>query len=150
MEDLQRRLRRLEDLEAIRQLFVDYGFHLDRCDFEAYASLFAADGELLLGPMGRAKGPEAIRAMMERNLGGRQGQSYHVIANPVVRFDPDQEDLATSHVTWAAILRDPNGHPTLPLYGHHIDVLVRSPEGWKFMRREGHVDLPQRLPKSDV
>ena len=56
-DELGARLRRLEDLEEIRQLFVDYGHHLDRGDLDAYAALFTDDAELLLGPLGRARGP---------------------------------------------------------------------------------------------
>lgn len=148
LDDLWARLRRLEDLEAIRQLFVDYGMHLDHCDFHAYAALFAAEGELLLGPMGRARGPQAIEAMMSRALGGRRGTSYHLIANPLVSLgDGADPDRASAEVTWAAIVRDPaTGGPSLTLYGHHRDVLVREDGRWKFLRREGHVDLPARMP----
>ena len=60
--DLAERVRRLEDLAAINQLFIDYGAHLDAHDFDAYASLFDEDGEVLLGPLGRAKGPAEIKA----------------------------------------------------------------------------------------
>ncbi len=55
-DDLQDRVQRLEDILEIQQLFIDYGHHLDAGDFEAYASLFANEGEVLLGPLGRAKG----------------------------------------------------------------------------------------------
>ena len=55
--DVLARLQRLEDLQAIHQLFVDYGAFLDAGDLDGYASLFADDGELLLGPLGRATGP---------------------------------------------------------------------------------------------
>jgi hypothetical protein len=58
---LEARLARLEDLMEIHQLFVDYGRYLDAGDFDAYAELFADDGEVLLGPMGRAKGPAGAR-----------------------------------------------------------------------------------------
>jgi hypothetical protein len=38
-EDLARRLRRLEDMDEIRQLYIDYGRHLDAGDAAAYATL---------------------------------------------------------------------------------------------------------------
>ena len=55
-DDLHDRVQRLEDILEIQQLFIDYGHHLDAGDFEAYASLFANEGEVLLGPLGRARG----------------------------------------------------------------------------------------------
>ena len=56
IERLDARVRRLEDVQAIHQLFIDHGEHLDAGDFDAFAELFAEDGEVLLGPLGRAKG----------------------------------------------------------------------------------------------
>jgi ketosteroid isomerase-like protein len=56
----------MEDLLAIQQLFVDYGAFLDAGDLDGYASLFADDGEVLLGPLGRATGPDAIKELMGR------------------------------------------------------------------------------------
>jgi hypothetical protein len=139
------RLRRLEDLEEIRALFVDYGYYLDHGLFADYARLFAEDGEILLGPLGRAKGPAAIQALMEQALGARVGSSYHVIANPIVRLEGDR---ATSNVTWVVLVRDEAGKPVLPMIGHHADTLVRTAQGWKFLRREGHVDLPSKYVAS--
>ena len=143
--DLQTRVKRLEDLEAIRQLFVAYGSLLDQCDFAAYGKLFADDGELLLGPMGRARGPAAIGELMQSRLGGGKGSSYHLIANPIIDL---QGDRATSVVTWAAILRGAEGGPTLGMYGFHHDILVRQAGAWKFLRREGHIALPSKMPSA--
>jgi len=138
----QARLRRLEDLEEIRNLFIDYGYYLDHGKFADYASLFAEDAELLLGPMGRAKGPAAIEEMMQRTLGARVGTSYHVIANPIIRLDGDR---ATTNVSWVVVVMGKEGKPALPMIGHHADIVVRTAEGWKFARREGHVDLPGKF-----
>jgi uncharacterized protein (TIGR02246 family) len=140
---LAARLTRLEDLEAIRQLFVDYGFALDHGDFETYGRLFADDGEVLLGSIGRATGPEAITALMTKTLAGRQGSSFHVICNPVIHLDGDR---ATTDVTWVVVTRTESGTPALTMLGRHRDVVVRQRGEWKFQRREGHIDLPARYP----
>ncbi len=143
-DDVAARLTRLEDLDAIRQLFVDYGFYLDHGDFEAYGRLFADDGEVLLGPIGRATGPAAITELMTKTLSGRQGHSYHVICNPVIHLDGDR---ATTDVTWVVVTRTEAGTPELSMLGRHRDVVVRQRGEWKFARREGHVDLPSRYPR---
>ena len=101
---IEQRLRRLEDLEEIRQLFVDYGQYLDAGDFEAYADLFAADGEVRLGPMGSAQGRDQIKTLMEQALAGVIGTSYHLITSPRVQIDGD---TATSEVMWTVIQRGP-------------------------------------------
>ena len=138
-DDVLARLRRLEDLQAIQQLFVDYGAFLDAGDLEGYASLFADDGELLLGPLGRATGPAAIVEMMGRATATSVGSSYHVISSPQVQLDGDR---ATSVVMWTVVAKAADGSPDVTMIGKHKDVLVRTDAGWRFLRREGHIDIP--------
>jgi uncharacterized protein (TIGR02246 family) len=136
---LEQRLQRLEDLADINQLFIDYGHHLDRGDFAAYAELFAEDAELLLGPIGKAKGRAEIEAVMTRALSGRAGSSVHIISSPIVQLDGDR---ATAEVMWTALTRDADGRPALTMVGRHVDDLVREHGRWRFHRRRGLVDIP--------
>jgi uncharacterized protein (TIGR02246 family) len=138
-DDLQDRVRRLEDMLEIQQLFVDYGHHLDAGDFEAYASLFAKEGEVLLGPIGRAKGPDQIRALMEKTLDGDVGRSFHVISSPMVAL---RGDTATSDVMWTVVRREADGQPSLSMIGRHRDKLVREDGRWRFLERRGFIDIP--------
>lgn len=138
-DTLIERLQRLEDLDAIRQLFVDYGYYLDHGMFEEYGQLFADDGEVLLGPIGRATGPDDIAALMARTLAGREGSSYHVIANPIIRLDGDR---ATTDVSWLVVTPTDAGGMAVSMFGRHKDVVVRRGTEWRFLRREGHLDLP--------
>lgn len=140
---LAARLQRLEDLQAIHQLFVDYGRHLDQGNWAAYAALFADDGEVLLGPMGRAQGPEHIRLLMEGLLGDKVGETIHVISSPAVVLDGD---AATSEVMWTVLHRMEDGSPKLTACGRHKDHLVRQRGEWKIRKRRGFVDLPNTLP----
>src|SRR5439155_9468439 len=84
-DSTEARLRRLEDLEQIRQLFVEYKMVLDKQDFAAYGALFAADGEFIATPqqgLQQAKGPAAIQALVEAMpgslLGSEPGADFHV------------------------------------------------------------------------
>jgi uncharacterized protein (TIGR02246 family) len=142
-EELAARVQRLEDIMAIHQLFIDYGHALDAGDFDAYADLFAEDGEVLLGPMGRARGREEIKALMTKALSGGVGSSFHIISSPQVQLDGDR---ASSQVMWSVVARDDNGRPSLTMIGHHRDDLVRENGRWKFARRRGFIDIPAALP----
>ncbi len=142
-EELAARVQRLEDIMAIHQLFIDYGHALDAGDFDAYADLFAEDGEVLLGPMGRARGREEIKALMTKALSGGVGSSFHIISSPQVQLDGDR---ASSQVMWSVVSRDDNGRASLTMIGHHRDDLVRENGRWKFARRRGFVDIPAALP----
>ena len=138
---LEARLQRLEDLEEIRQLFIDYGHHLDHGEFDRYAALFAEEGEVLLGPVGRAKGPAAIEDLMRRTLSGPAGTSYHLISNPRISLDGDR---ATTEVMWTVLARDTDDRPVVTMTGRHRDTLVRERGRWRFLRRAGYVDIPGR------
>jgi ketosteroid isomerase-like protein len=139
------RLKRLEDLAEIHQLFIDYGAHLDAGDFDAYASLFASGGKLMLGPLGRAEGRAEIRALMQRVLAGGQGMAFHIISSPVVHLSGD---TAQATVMWTVVGRGDDGQPRLTMVGKHHDELVREDGRWRFQVRRGQIDIPSRLPPS--
>ncbi len=141
-DGLEARLRRLEDLEEIHQLLVDYGHHLDAADLDAYVELFADDGELLLGPVARATGPAEIKAVMSKALAGAKGNSYHVISSPRVALEGD---AATSEAMWTVVERGDDGKPYVGMIGHHVDELVRERGRWRFQRRRGFVDIPSSM-----
>lgn len=144
-ESIEQRLQRLEDTLEIHQLFVDYGRHLDVGDLDAYASCFTEDGELMLGPMGRAKGRDEIRSMMGRTLGGASGSSLHLITSPAVSLDGDS---ATSVVMWTVVNRGQDEKPQLGMIGRHEDVLVRDTDGrWRIRQRKGFVDIPSVMTR---
>ncbi|MDO8361914.1 MAG: nuclear transport factor 2 family protein [Actinomycetota bacterium] len=143
-EELEARVTRLEDLLAIHQLFIDYGEHLDSGDFEAYSQLFAEDGEVLLGAMGRAKGRAEIQALMSATLGDKVGSTYHIVSSPRVALDGAR---ATSTVMWSVAVVADDGLARLSMVGHHIDELVKVDGRWYFQRRKGTVNLPSLLPR---
>jgi uncharacterized protein (TIGR02246 family) len=143
-EALAARLQRLEDLQEIHQLFVDYGRHLDSGALDAYADLFADDGELLLGPVARARGRDEIKAVMAKALAASNGNSFHIISSPAVVLDGDR---ATSEVMWTVVERDADGKPSLGMIGRHVDDLVRERGRWRFQRRKGYVDIPSAMPR---
>ena len=142
-DSIEARLQRLEDLQAINQLFIDYGEHLDAGDFDAYAQLFAEDGEVLLGPMGRAVGRSEIQALMTSKLAAGVGSTFHIVSSPRITLDGD---TASSTVMWSVATTADDGLARVSMVGHHVDDLVRTPDGWRFRRRRGVVHLPAKLP----
>ena len=147
-DDLVARLRRVEDVLAIQQLFVDYGLALDAGDFSSYARVFAENGELHLGPIGTAVGRTDIEALMTRTMEGRVGTSYHIVSSPQISFVDD--DHATSQVMWTVVHRHKNGEPKLTMMGRHIDRLVREKGAWKIASRRGLIDLPSEFRDQSV
>lgn len=139
IRDLESRLRLLEDLQEIQQLFIDYGLHLDAGDFDAYAELFTTDAVLRLGPVARADGRDEIKRVMSATLAGQAGSSYHIISSPQVTL---HGDTATSQVMWTVVHRQADGQPRLTMMGRHVDELRRENGRWRIARRKGFVDIP--------
>ena len=140
LDDLRERLRRLEDLEEIRALYVDYGRHLDAGDVAAYAALFARDAKLRLAPIMRADG----RAEIERVAGATlrpspdgSRRAVHVIGSPTVALSGD---AATGECVWAAVTKGADGASQV-LVGRHVDELVREDGHWRIACRRGFIDI---------
>jgi uncharacterized protein (TIGR02246 family) len=140
------RVRRLEDLEEIQNLFFEYKRALDGKDFKAYAELFTADGEFVAGEI-RAQGRDGIRSLVEAMLGNllgaELGQDFHLVVNPSIELDRQRPDRATAEVTWLYVVRGDDGEPKLSKLGHYEDSLVRDGDGrWRFQTRNAPTDIP--------
>src|SRR3954454_14212969 len=76
-EGLAARVQALEAREAIRTLYAEYGRTLDARDFQAFSLLWARDAEY-----GSAKGPAAIGAFLEKDIGTNyrdsKGRNLHM------------------------------------------------------------------------
>ena len=140
---LESRLQRLEDREEIRQLIKDYGRFLDQRDFVAFSQLFAEkDGEWI-GGMGKAKGPQAIRKLMEDTIGKNtekvSAPNFHLFTNEIIYVNGDQAIATTK---WIFVIQGEANRPQ-PLYlGHYEDSMIRENGRWKFLRRVVHADIP--------
>jgi 3-phenylpropionate/cinnamic acid dioxygenase small subunit len=137
------RVQRLEDIEKIRTLLTDYGRLLDAHDLKGYSQLFAAEGEWV-GGFGSAKGPAAIQALMEKNLGvtprNKPGSTYHLLTNFEIAV---RGDTATAWSRWTFVVTGADNRPAMMYAGHYNDTLVREKGRWKFKRRVVANDIPQ-------
>jgi 3-phenylpropionate/cinnamic acid dioxygenase small subunit len=141
-KSLAARVQRLEDQEEIRMLLVDYGRSLDARDFVKYASLFAKDGEWS-GGFGTAKGPAAIKAMMDKEIGStpapRPNSTYHLLTNFAIDV---HGDTGTVWSRWAFIVTTKQNTPSIMYGGHYDDIVVREEGHWKFKKRAASNDIP--------
>jgi uncharacterized protein (TIGR02246 family) len=138
--ELAERLKRLEDMDEIRQLYIDYGRHLDAGEPVAYAALFARDAKVRLGPVMHANGREEIERaatpMLQPAPDGSKN-SVHLLGSPRVEITGD---AASGECVWAAISKSETGPPVV-LVGRHVDKLVREEGRWRFAQRLGFIDI---------
>jgi uncharacterized protein (TIGR02246 family) len=147
-EALQARVQQVQDRLDIQQLVVEYGHLLDTHDLVGYSNLFARDGEWI-GGFGRAKGPKAILAMMNKYIGTspfdpRNVKGFHLLTNIVIHLDGDHARV------WSRIIymvRNKDDKPTPAMGGHYDDIVVREDGHWKFQRRVVMMEIPFQDPR---
>jgi len=140
---LEDRLRVLEDKDAIRQIAMDYAAALDAGDVEAYAALFAADGEWVNGAMVR-KGRDEIRALIASVFFDRPAdfanlESFEITFHPQIRLEGDRAWMRSGHLLFR---RAPGGNPVPVLFGRYEDEFVREDGVWRILRRVDHPTIP--------
>ena len=140
-EALESRVQVLEDREEIRQLLMDYGRFLDQRDFGAFSGLFAKTEGEWIGGMGRAKGSQAIRELMESTIGKDTSimQSCHLFTNETIHINGDQ---ATALTKWIFVVPGESNRPQLVFLGHYEDSMIRENGRWRFLRRVVRADIP--------
>jgi hypothetical protein len=140
---LAARVQRLEDIEEIHKVLIDYGRYLDTRDFTAYSGLFAKDGEWA-GGFGTVQGPAAIQAFMEKNITGpNRGNTYHLLTNFEVEV---HGDTATAWSRWTYVTPGADNKPVIAQAGRYDDTFVRENGHWKFKRRVASNDIPADGP----
>ena len=138
-KSLASRVQRLEDIEEIHGVLLDYGRYLDSRDFAAYSRLFAKDGEWV-GGFGTVQGPAAIQAFMEKQIPGpNRGNTLHILSN----FKIDVKgDTATAWSRWTFVTPSADKKPAISQAGRYDDTFVRENGHWKFKRRTASNDIP--------
>lgn len=141
LDDIEDRVRRIEDRESIWRLFMTYKAHLDQRDFAAYASLFTDDAEWI-GNLGKVIGPAQIEQLLRETLEVWDSdlvRTHHLLLHPVIDIDGD---TATASSTWGYVTRSETDAPVVLMLGRYLDRLRRTADGWRFSRRVAYSDIP--------
>jgi len=140
-DTVQTRLQKLEDIESIRGLLIDYGRALDKRDYEAYGALFARDGSWR-GGMGTATGPEAIGEMVAAGFSRMSPSLYEKSNHVMTSFDVDVNgDSATAWSRWTWVVVGANDKPQTERAGYYEDALTRENGAWKFKSRQAFTEI---------
>ena len=121
-----------EDMAEIRNLYAQYNLALDAGEAEAWADTFVEDG-----CFGSSRGRAELIAFAE-GFHGSNPASRHWNTN--LRVTPTAEGAAG---TVYLMLYDVGVRPpAVTVTGIYQDVLVRTPEGWRFQSRQVQIDRP--------
>ena len=134
---LAARVQVLEDRDAIRALLVSYASTLDGRDFAAFEQLWARDAEFYGGGTNTAKGPQAIRdllqGLLKQNAAPAPGRDFHLVMNQTIDVTGDTA-TGFSRGTW--VVTDPDSKMRISIIANYYDQFVREGGRWKFKRHQ--------------
>jgi ketosteroid isomerase-like protein len=134
---LSARLQVLEDRDAIRALLVSYASALDGRDFTAFEKLWAKDAEFIGGANNAAKGPAAIRDLLQGllkvNGAPVPGRDFHLVMNQTIDVTGDTA-TGFSRGTW--VVTEPDTKLRISIIANYYDQFVREGGRWKFKRHQ--------------
>lgn len=134
MIEFERRIDRLESLDAIRQLPAKYALTLDMRDIDVMVTLFPEDVRVGKDASGRA----ALRAYMQRTLRSPFTGTSHHIGGHIIEFDdPDH-----AH----GIVYSKNEHETPVEKGQDEWVIMQMMYADDYIRLDGRWYFARRLP----
>lgn len=129
--DLERRIQRLEDIEAIKVLKARYADACDRnYDVDTLASLFAEDAIWDGGLFGVHEGREAIRTFFE-GVPSDIPFAMHYMMNPIIEVDGDE---ATGNWYLFQTCTFAEGNQAIFGAGRYDERYRRIDGDWKFSR----------------
>lgn len=130
--DLQSRLRRLEDKDAIMTLLNRYCKLADTHQWADYSSCFLEDGVVQFDDWEAVVGREKIRALISSAEDRFQGQQ-HSLTNVELDIDGDHA-TGTCYLWFAATLDTSKPHEYHGFGGPYELSLQRTVDGWKIAR----------------
>lgn len=134
LSELQQRITRLEDLEAVEHLQTVYGYYLARNQWDDLTGIFAPDGAIEIAQRGVYRGQASVR----RNLdlygvqGELEGQLHnHMQYQPVIHISDDGE---TAHLRSRAFSMMGNfGTDGLWMGGTYENIYVKRDGVWQIL-----------------
>jgi ketosteroid isomerase-like protein len=150
VEQLQARVRLLEDERAILATLNAYGHAIDYGDGERYLDLWTEDAAFDARGRGDSdvtrvvRGHEGLADFAAHFSRPPDGWHKHLVIEPLIEVDGDEASASS----YFAVLRDEGEGPVVWVFGRYRDSLVRCRDGrWRFSLRISEVEsIDARYP----
>ena len=123
------------DRIAIRELTASYNRLFDAGDADRWVETFVPHGELVAGDDTYAGHEELAGFCAERG-----GQFHHLTTDPEIDAMGDRAAQRCSLLLYSTVDDD----VALVGIGRYLDELVRTPTGWRFLRRTVHLNRARK------
>ena len=118
-------------------LLVAYASTLDNRDFAGFEQLWAKDAEFIGGGGNNAKGPAAIRDLLQglltKNAAPTPGRDFHLVMNQTVDVTGD---TATGYSRGTWVSTNAEKRLQVSIVANYYDQFVREDGRWKFKRHQ--------------
>jgi ketosteroid isomerase-like protein len=132
LADLEGRLRRLEDEQAVIGTMNRYGHALDYGDTAVFLDCFTAGGVWEAPRVGRFEGQERLAHFFAWHTHAPAKYHKHLLVEPKVSLSGD---VATVVSYWVRLDTQADG-PFVASFGRYLDRLERCADGvWRFSER---------------
>ena len=130
-EDLEARIQRLEDIEAIRQLKGKFAHYADTQDTDGFMNLVADDAVWEFGPWGHFEGKEEIRKFTDDVTIASHSFMLHIFYNISIEVNGD-----TAKGKWYFLVPATNSKKECAewLAGIYDEQYIKVNGEWKFKR----------------
>ena len=137
-QNIEARLRKMEDHLAIQQVISGYGYAVDGLNAQAVGECSVDDGIYAVGDFGEMKGRKAIEAITRdsRHLGYVAAGCAHISTVPHIIIDGD-DAIATCHTMVA--MHGEEGFFIGRLSASRIELTRQSDGGWKIVHRQNYL-----------
>src|SRR4030042_3837879 len=134
MEDIEyeKRLRRLEDNQAIKDLHREYVYWVNECNWDKIIDVFTEDCTSNIGEWGLRRGKGSLQKLFKQDIAGNnqgKGRDGHFAVQPVITVS---ENCATGH--WLMYIMVSNPETGLAMrwaHGRHDAEYIRVNGEWK-------------------
>jgi 3-phenylpropionate/cinnamic acid dioxygenase small subunit len=125
------------DIILIHQLLGRYGHTIDHREWDAFAALFVPDASIDYQGSTATVVREGRGAIVEwfRSVGDNHPPAHHV-TNIVVDDDADPGGPVSVHSKFLAPYTRAAHSPKRLYGGDYRDVVLRTPEGWRFVHKQ--------------
>jgi len=129
----------LQDRMEIDELLNTFGWIMDHGTPEEMRSqVFTEDGKFEMMPGNHEVNLEDT----VRTVQGKYEKMHHVMSNKIIKIDGD----TASAKTYLRAMHMKAGGDIFHVIAHYVDVVVRTPEGWRIKVREFHMDFSEGTP----
>ena len=131
-EELESRLIRLENVQAIKDLHREYIYWVNECEWDRVLDCFTEDAFANIGRHGPRRGKAELAQLFKRDIhlnNKGKGRDGHIAMAPVIAVEGDR---AKGHWLMYVMISDPDtGNALKWAHGRHDVEYVKADGKWK-------------------